>query len=79
MNCPKCAGLLIQEDIQEHSGRFQGWRCVQCGLRLDQTIVQNRLGVDGEDPSNNHDEVSTPSPQPAAKPSNRHKRSSSRS
>lgn len=45
MNCPKCAGLLIQEEIQVYSGRFQGWRCVQCGLRLDETIVQNR--VDG--------------------------------
>jgi len=42
MKCPKCTGLLIQEEIQEHSGRFQGWRCIQCGLRLDQTIVQNR-------------------------------------
>lgn len=42
MNCPKCAGLLIQEEIQEHSGRFHGWRCIQCGLRLDQTIAQNR-------------------------------------
>jgi hypothetical protein len=42
MNCPKCTGLLIQEEIQEHSGRFQGWRCIQCGLRLDQTIAQNR-------------------------------------
>ena len=45
MTCPKCAGLLIQEEIQVHSGRFHGWRCVQCGLRLDETIVQNR--VDG--------------------------------
>jgi len=42
MNCPKCAGLLIQEEIQEHSGRFHGWRCIQCGLRLDQIIAQNR-------------------------------------
>lgn len=42
MNCPKCTGLLIQEEIQEHSGRFHGWRCIQCGLRLDQTIAQNR-------------------------------------
>lgn len=42
MNCPKCTGLLIQEEIQEHSGRFHGLRCIQCGLRLDQTIVQNQ-------------------------------------
>lgn len=42
MRCPKCAGLLTLEDIHEHSGRFRGWRCIQCGLRLDQTIVKNR-------------------------------------
>ncbi|MFM8550895.1 MAG: hypothetical protein ACKOCD_01040 [Nitrospiraceae bacterium] len=42
MNCPKCTGLLIQEEMQEHSGRFHGLRCIQCGLRLDQTIAQNR-------------------------------------
>ncbi len=48
MKCPKCTGLLIQEEIQEHSGRFHGWRCIQCGLRLDQTIVQNRHEVQTE-------------------------------
>lgn len=48
MKCPKCTGLLIQEEIQEHSGRFHGWRCIQCGLRLDQTIVQNRHEVPTE-------------------------------
>ena len=42
MRCPKCAGLLTMEDIHEHSGRFRGWRCIQCGLRLDETIVENR-------------------------------------
>jgi len=41
MNCPKCTGLLTLEDLQEHSGHFQGWRCIQCGLRLDQRIAQN--------------------------------------
>lgn len=43
MACPKCAGLLVQEEMHEHSGRFQGWRCIQCGLRLDTTIAHNRL------------------------------------
>jgi len=49
MKCPKCTGLLIQEKIQEYSGRFHGWRCIQCGLRLDQTIAQNRQGVQPEE------------------------------
>ena len=43
MTCPKCTGLLVQEEMNEQSGRFQGWRCVQCGLRLDPTIMQNRV------------------------------------
>ena len=56
MKCPKCTGLLIEEDIREQSGRFQGWRCIQCGFRLDHLIVQNRTSAppdvtdeDGED------------------------------
>jgi hypothetical protein len=75
MNCPKCAGLLIQEEIQEHSGRFQGWRCIQCGLRLDQTIVQNRLTAEPEEPSAELDEAAAP---PAAKPASRQRRQSGR-
>jgi len=51
MRCPKCAGLLINEDIQEYSGRFWGWRCVQCGFRLDETIAQNRQEFCRLDPS----------------------------
>jgi len=45
MKCPKCTGLLIQEDIREQSGRFQGWRCIQCGFRLDHRIAQNRTST----------------------------------
>ena len=45
MKCPKCTGLLIREDIREQSGRFQGWRCIQCGLRLDHLIAQNRTAA----------------------------------
>jgi hypothetical protein len=45
MKCPKCTGLLIQEDIREQSGRFQGWRCIQCGFRLDHLIAQNRIST----------------------------------
>ncbi|MBI4400964.1 MAG: hypothetical protein HY581_04965 [Nitrospirae bacterium] len=51
MKCPRCAGLLIQEEIQEHSGRFHGWRCIQCGFRLDQTIAQHRLVAQAEEDS----------------------------
>jgi hypothetical protein len=75
MNCPKCAGLLIQEVIREHGGQFQGWRCVQCGLRLDKTIVQNRLTAPSADDPANLDESTSTYPVNLARPSGRQKRS----
>lgn len=72
MNCPKCTGLLIQEEIQEHSGRFHGWRCIQCGLRLDQTIAQNRHEAQGE--SRPATVAQGRSPILHARPTSRHKR-----
>ncbi|MGH7260497.1 MAG: hypothetical protein ACREI9_07420 [Nitrospiraceae bacterium] len=63
MKCPKCTGLLIREDIREQSGRFQGWRCIQCGLRLDHLIVQNRTAALPDIPDD--DEIESP-PRPAA-------------
>ncbi len=56
MKCPKCTGLLIQEKIREYGGQFHGWRCIQCGLRLDQTIAQNRQGVQPEELSRRLDD-----------------------
>jgi len=75
MNCPKCAGLLIQEVIREHGGQFQGWRCVQCGLRLDKTIVQNRLTAPSEDNPADLDESTSTYSGNLARPSGRQKRS----
>lgn len=49
MNCPRCAGLMIGEEVQVISGRFHGRRCVQCGLWLDKTIVRNRLEPGSEE------------------------------
>jgi DNA-directed RNA polymerase subunit M/transcription elongation factor TFIIS len=75
MMCPKCAGLLIQEEIQEHSGRFHGWRCIQCGLRLDQTIAQNRHEARPDERSTSLSEDSQASAaNPQARTSSRPKR-----
>ncbi len=63
MNCPKCAGLLIQEELQEQGGRFQGWRCIQCGLRLDQQILHNRPTVP---PQVGEDTEDDPDPSPSS-------------
>lgn len=62
MKCPKCTGLLIREDIREQSGRFQGWRCIQCGLRLDHLIAQNRTAAP---PDSADDEFDDPPGPPA--------------
>lgn len=66
MKCPKCTGLLIQEDIREQSGRFQGWRCIQCGFRLDHLIAQNRTSTP-PDPSNEDTVETTPRVRTAAR------------
>jgi len=63
MKCPKCTGLLIREDIREQSGRFQGWRCIQCGFRLDHLIAQNRISTP-PDPAD--DETGDASPRTGA-------------
>jgi hypothetical protein len=79
MKCPKCTGLLIQEDIREQSGRFQGWRCIQCGFRLDHLIVQNRASAP-PDPSDD-DTIETPSRPRTASPrpaTGRNKRAASK-
>jgi hypothetical protein len=68
MKCPKCTGLLIREDIREQSGRFQGWRCIQCGLRLDHLIAQNRTAAP---PDVVDDDESDGPPRPAT-PARRH-------
>jgi len=60
MKCPRCTGLLIKEDIREQSGRFQGWRCIQCGFRLDPLIVQNRTSAP---PNLPNDDVEDTTPQ----------------
>jgi len=78
MNCPKCAGLLIQEEIQVYSGRFHGWRCVQCGLRLDETIVQNRVDGTPDDSRNNPDDA-RPAPSHTIARSSRQKRAAGKS
>jgi hypothetical protein len=65
MKCPKCTGLLIQEDIREQSGRFQGWRCIQCGFRLDHLIAQNRTSAP-PDPAEDDSFDSPPRPRIAS-------------
>ena len=46
MNCLRCNGLAVSDDsfaVQTGSpSDFHGWRCVNCGMMVDDVINQNR-------------------------------------
>jgi len=46
MNCPRCNGLAVSDDsfaVQTgSSSNFHGWRCVNCGMIVDDVINKNR-------------------------------------
>ena len=46
-SCARCAGLLVSDWLYdfENPGEYHSevLRCVQCGHRVDPTIVQNRI------------------------------------
>ncbi|NGZ08983.1 MAG: hypothetical protein CV088_06280 [Nitrospira sp. LK70] len=49
MNCLRCNGLAVTDDsfaVQTGSSSdFHGWRCVNCGMIVDDVINQNRQGA----------------------------------
>ena len=44
MNCSRCTGLMIRDDLQDETGldQFVAWRCLICGEVLDPVILKNR-------------------------------------
>ena len=46
MNCLRCNGLVVNDDsfaVQTGSSSdFHGWRCVNCGMIVDDVICDNR-------------------------------------
>jgi len=46
MNCLRCNGLAVSDDsfaVQTGSSSdFHGWRCVNCGMIVDDVITRNR-------------------------------------
>ncbi len=46
MNCLRCNGLTVSDDsfsVQTGSSSdFHGWRCVNCGMIVDDVIYRNR-------------------------------------
>ncbi|WP_447980437.1 hypothetical protein [Candidatus Nitrospira bockiana] len=48
MDCPRCKGVMIRQDLHDHNGTYltvPGWRCLSCGEVLDPTILSNRRSV----------------------------------
>lgn len=49
MNCPRCNGLVVRDDsfaVQTGSSSdFHGWRCVNCGMIVDDVINRNRQAL----------------------------------
>lgn len=46
MNCLRCNGLAVRDDsfaVQTGSSSdFHGWRCINCGMLVDDVIHRNR-------------------------------------
>jgi hypothetical protein len=49
MNCLRCNGLAVNDDsfaVQTGSSSdFHAWRCVNCGMVVDEVINQNRRAI----------------------------------
>jgi len=42
MKCLKCNGWMCTERLSDFHAMFDIWRCVNCGARLDKTILENQ-------------------------------------
>ncbi len=49
MNCLRCNGLTVSDDsfaVQTGSSSdFHGWRCINCGMVVDDVINKNRQEI----------------------------------
>ena len=43
MRCLKCDGFMFFDRFSDCFHNFPAWHCVNCGLTIDPTILQNRL------------------------------------
>jgi len=52
--CPRCHGFLVpvsfdgSEEVLLDWRELPGWRCVNCGERIDRLILANRRAAEGE-------------------------------
>ena len=51
--CPRCRGYMVpvipdsSEEVLLEVGEWCGWRCINCGERIDPLIVANRSAARG--------------------------------
>lgn len=55
MMCPRCGGLMRQEQFYDHfeialHADFAGWHCINCGEILDRVILAHRCQRTYADP-----------------------------
>lgn len=52
MNCLRCNGLVVSDDSIAveigSSSNFHGWRCLNCGMVIDDVIRHNRRRLSSE-------------------------------
>jgi hypothetical protein len=52
MNCQRCDGLAVSDDsLTVESGSssdFHAWRCINCGMVIDDVIAHNRHRISGK-------------------------------
>jgi hypothetical protein len=42
MRCPKCKGLMVEDWVSDSLLKAFVWRCLNCGLMMDQGIARNQ-------------------------------------
>ncbi len=51
MRCQKCNGWMCTEGLSDFHSEFDLWRCVNCGARMDRTILENRKSLPRPSPT----------------------------
>ncbi len=41
MDCPRCDGLMVREQVSDFFDEVNAWRCVNCGAMVDRLILRN--------------------------------------
>lgn len=48
MQCPRCRGLMVNEQIYTDQGGLDIARCIHCGDIIDSVVIYNRIHTNFE-------------------------------